>query len=230
MSAHSESKGSRMTTIPGMATTPSEPAPANDGPRIAAGPDAAKVTQILTEAFHADGMWAAWAFPNAQTRRANREAVFRLFVEGALRFPATWLSAGESAAAVWIPPDESDLSAEQETEIAAWLQATDAATDRILAAFELFQAARPPEPHYYLSLLGTNPRYAGRGHGQRLLAHNLDRIDAEEQPAYLDTSDELVPLYGRFGFQVVGSFVLPDHGPRVNTMWRSCRRGVTPPR
>ena len=77
----------------------------------------------------------------------------------------------------------------------------------------------PAEPHYYLSLFGTDPACAGRGYGQRLLAHNLAAIDTEGAAAYLDCADGLVPLYTRFGFSVTGSFFLPD-GPRSNGMWR----------
>jgi len=35
-------------------------------------------------------------------------------VEGALRYPWVWLTAGRTATAVWIPPDGTDLSDAQE--------------------------------------------------------------------------------------------------------------------
>ncbi len=189
--------------------------------------DAATLTRLLTGAFHADGVWGAWAFPDRETRWANRHAMFRLFIEGALRYPFSWLSYGKTAASVWIPPGGTDLSADQEVALEAQVASGDGiAVDRVLKAFELFDGTRPSVPHYYLSLLGTDPVHAGRGHGQRLLSHNLAQIDAEGgAPAYLDTSDLLVPLYGRHGFQVVATFVLPN-GPKVNGMWRERRRPV----
>lgn len=190
-------------------------------PRLATPDDVATVTRILAAAFHADGIWGEWAFPKRRTRRANRQAAFGAFVAGGLRHGASWLAARDTAAAVWIPPGGSELSVEQEREFVGWLRSGDAAVDRILGAFDMFEEARPTEPHYYLSLLGTAPAFAGNGHAQRLLAHNLARLDGEEASAYLETSDQLVPLYRRFGFQLIGSFVLPDDGPRVNGMWRS---------
>ena len=180
------------------------------------------MTRVLTDAFHADGVWGAWAFPVAQSRRPNREAMFRIFVEGALRYPWTWLMPGDTAASVWIPPTGSDVSPEQEAALESLLLGSDAATDRILRAFELLEAARPSDPHYHLSLLGTDPLHAGHGHGQALLADNLAHLDAEGAAAYLDTADHLVALYERYGFRHVGSFVLPD-GPRTNMMWRDPR-------
>ena len=73
--------------------------------------------------------------------------------------------------------------------------------------------------HYYLTLLGSDPTIAGHGIGSRLLRHTLTLIDAAGSPAYLETSDDLVPFYRRFDFDVADTFALPD-GPRVNTMWR----------
>lgn len=194
-------------------------------PASAGEADAARLTRLLTDSFHADGVWGSWAFPQPETRRTNRRALFELFVEGALRYPCSWLAEGETAASVWIPPGGTDLSAAQEAALEALLRVSSGVDlDRVQHAFEMFDSVRPAEPHYYLSLLGTDPAHAGCGHGQRLLAHNLAWIDAQgEVGAYLDTSDELVPLYRRHGFQVIASFVLRD-GPRVNGMWREAAR------
>ena len=89
------------------------------------------------------------------------------------------------------------------------------------AALEVFEQSHPHEaPHYYLSLLGTDPRHLGHGYGLALLADNLRRIDEEAMPAYLEASNPAnLPLYERYGFRQVGSFALPG-GPEVPTMWR----------
>jgi GNAT superfamily N-acetyltransferase len=96
----------------------------------------------------------------------------------------------------------------------------DRQADQILRAFDLFESVTPGEPHYYLSLLGTDPAHAGHGHGQRLLSHNLTLIDAEGASAYLECADDLVGFYAKFGFRQINSIVLPD-GPRSNGMWRA---------
>lgn len=96
---------------------------------------------------------------------------------------------------------------------------------RVSRAFELFEAAHPrEEPHYYLSLLATDPAHRSHGHGLRLLADNLRRLDAEGASAYLEASNPAnVPLYERHGFKLLGAFDLPDGGPTVHTMWRTPR-------
>ena len=99
-------------------------------PAIAGEADAATLTRLLTDSFHADDMWGVWAFPNRETHRSNRHAMFSLFVEGALRDPCSWLSDRKTAASVWIPPGGTDLSADQESALEALLSASD--VDRAL--------------------------------------------------------------------------------------------------
>ena len=89
----------------------------------------------------------------------------------------------------------------------------------MLAAFERFEDARPTDPHYYLTLLGTDPHHAGSGLGQRLLRSNLGFIDHAGEAAYLEARDERVALYQRFGYQVISRFDLTG-GLTVNGMWR----------
>jgi len=92
--------------------------------------------------------------------------------------------------------------------------------------FERFDAAHPhAEPHYYLSLLATHPDHRGAGHGMRLLAENLERIDQEGLPAYLESTNPANnDRYGRVGFEVVGSFEGFVPGSVITTMWRAAQR------
>ena len=85
-----------------------------------------------------------------------------------------------------------------------------AGASRVLAAFDAFDAAHPhDEPHYYLSLLGTDPAHYGHGYGLGLLGENLRIVDAEGMPAYLEASNPAnVPLYERYGFRQLDQFEL----------------------
>lgn len=194
-------------------------------PRVATQDEAGTVTELVVSAFYNDPTWA-WAFPDPDARRDQHRAFWRVFVEGALRYPWVWLAAGDVATSVWIPPGGTDMSEDQESTLAALLaDLRDPAPTRVSRAFDLFEAAHPRgEPHYYLSLLATDPAHRGQGHGLRLLADNLRRIDAEGASAYLEASNPAnVPLYERYGFRLRGVFDLPDGGPTVHTMWRTPR-------
>ena len=68
-------------------------------PRVATEADADLVTRVLVDAFRGDPMWGMWAFPKRRGRRANRHVVFRTFVAGALRYPATWVAPSDAAIA-----------------------------------------------------------------------------------------------------------------------------------
>ena len=189
-------------------------------PRVATPADAPLVTRILVDAFHDDPMWGPWAFPDPRTRQQHRETVFRMLVDGALRYPCVWLSSDNAATAVWIPPGGSELSPAQEQVIDSVLhESLGARATAVLHAFEMFARARPTHPHYYLTLLGTVPMHRGRYAGQRMLSANLEHVDAARAAAYLEARDELVPLYERFGFRLLSRFALSD-GPTVNRMWR----------
>lgn len=88
---------------------------------------------------------------------------------------------------------------------------------------EAVDAARPAEAHWYLKVIGTDPRARGTGAGKALLNHRLAEADRYGAPAYLESSAEAnLPFYERFGFRLRGE--IPAFGT-VNTygMWRPAR-------
>jgi len=193
--------------------------------RVAGPADLDAVTTIITLAFAEDPVWGP-AFAGAPGPDERRE-IWRCYLDAAIRFPWTWLSAGGEAASVWFPPGEEEMTADQwGAFVALFGRHLGQDADEVVALFERFEAAHPrAEPHYYLSLLGTHPDHRGAGHGMRLLADNLERIDTEGMAAYLESTNPANnPRYGRVGFEVVGSFEGHVPGSVITTMWRPARR------
>jgi GNAT superfamily N-acetyltransferase len=94
-------------------------------------------------------------------------------------------------------------------------------TLQLLAAID---ALHPKEPHWYLATLGTEPDRQGHGIGSALLASTLAQVDREGMPAYLESSKERnVPLYARYGFEVIDEFHGPGQAPPLWRMWREPR-------
>lgn len=190
--------------------------------RLASDADVPAAVETLARAFYADPVWS-WAFPQPERRLAQHRAVWRLVAEAAVSYESAWLTGDCAAVALWIPPGRPELRPEDEKRLPSLLaeQLGDGAA-RALETFERFEAAHPErEPHYYLSLLGTNPDHSGKGLGIGLLADGLARIDAEGMPAFLESSNPInTPRYERLGFAVCGEFDLPDDGPSVSQMWR----------
>lgn len=190
--------------------------------RVATERDLEPATELLTAAFAGDPVWG-WAFPD----RADLEAWWRFNIRSALRFPWVWVLGDFAAVAMWIPPGESELTEEEEAQVEPMVRrlAGPRATE-VLELLERFESSHPGDgpPHFYLSLLGTDPARRGHGYGMTLLEHNLDLIDREQMPAYLESSNPgNDPRYERRGFRRVGEFNRPDEKLTVATMWRDAR-------
>jgi len=200
-------------------STPEEP-----GPRLASPHDADEVVSILVSAFYEDPTWG-WAFPDPARRAEQHRRLWGLFVAGAMRYPWVWLTPGNTATSVWIPPEGTEFSPAQESEMEALIVqmcGAGAEAARVMHTHEMFDRAHPRDvPHFYLTLLATRVEHQGHGYGLDLLAENLRLVDQTGMPSYLEASNPAnVPLYERHGFTVRGSFTLPGDGPEVFTMWR----------
>jgi GNAT superfamily N-acetyltransferase len=187
--------------------------------------DSATVTQIICRAFHEDPTWS-WAFPDPSRRQSQYAVFWEFLIVGAMRYPWVFMTDAGESAAVWIPPGGTELAEEVEAEVEPLLG--DLVGPRAGEAMELlarFDAVHPrDEPHFYLSLLGTDPAHAGHGLGMALLAENLERIDQEGMPAYLESSNPANNhRYERHGFAKVGEFFPPGSDIPVTTMWRDAR-------
>src|SRR5438132_9796907 len=182
--------------------------------------DRDRITTIITLAFENDPLWSR-ALSRGDGRTEHRLAFWRLFVDGALRYPWTWLTADGEATSLWIPPGGTELAPQQEERVAEMAaEHLGPAAENFLELLARFEAAHPRgEPHYYLTLIGTHPDHRGHGIGMRLLAHNLGLIDAEHLPAYLESSNPANNRrYASVGFEPVGEFSYPGNGPIVTTM------------
>lgn len=192
-------------------------------PRVATEADLESLTNTLTLAFEHDPLWR-WAFPEPGTL----EPFWRMFIGSALRYRQVWVVDSYAAAASWIPPGGSELTEEGEEQVEPLLRSL--IGDRaplVMTLLERFEEAHPRDrPHYYLSLLGTHPDHRGKGLGMALLAENLELIDAEGMPAYLESTNPANDLrYEGVGFRKIGAFSTPDGARTVATMWREPRIG-----
>jgi GNAT superfamily N-acetyltransferase len=190
--------------------------------RIATAAELDATSALIARAFYNDPTWS-WAFPDDSKRLGQHKPFWRIFVNRAIEHRSAWVVDKFASASIWVPPGKPEMTEQDELELDALLaRMVPKRADLILDAFELFEEAHPrEEEHWSLSLLGTDPDARGRGTGLGLLARNLEMIDEQGLPAYLEASNPAnVALYERLGFETVGGFQLPDGGPFVTTMWR----------
>lgn len=88
----------------------------------------------------------------------------------------------------------------------------------------------PETPHAYLGFLAVTPDRQGRGIGGRLLREHHERLDAQQQPAYLVASSAAsARLYERHGYRPLEPLErhllgLPN-GRSMYRMWRAPQGG-----
>ena len=180
--------------------------------------NAKTLVDVISEAFATDPVWT-WAFPML----AVRSRFWGLLVKNALRYPHVLKTQNFEAVSVWIPPYGHELTQEDKDYLPALIEELvgKRATD-VLELLQSFDDAHPHhEPHYYLSLLATQNKYRGNGYGMGLLKDGLARIDVENMPAYLESSNPINNhRYETVGFSPVATFQTPGDGPPVTGMWR----------
>jgi ribosomal protein S18 acetylase RimI-like enzyme len=193
--------------------------------RRATAADVAALARSLARAFHDDPV-SRWACPPAALRPRVLERFYVTRLHQLLAEEEVWTDASLSAGALWAPPERWRTTLGQDLALARSM-----AVPRLLPRLPLVlrgmlgaerqHPATPP--HWYLSILGTDPAAQGRGLGSQLLAAVLGRCDEDGVGAYLESSKESnVAFYARHGFRVTRELRLP-RGPRLWAMWRDPR-------
>jgi GNAT superfamily N-acetyltransferase len=182
------------------------------------------IVATLTSAFFADPLWGP-AFPDVDRRAAQASTMWRLFATSSLRYPWTRVTPNAESVAMWIPPGGSELTPDEEGALETLLVDTAGreAAEAILAIYDRLEAARPDDPHFYLTLLGTHDAHRGKGLGMALVRESLTRIDALGAAAYLESSNPANNArYQSVGFTPLDDLTIAT-GHTVTTMWRPAR-------
>lgn len=188
---------------------------------VAAGEEAAATATIVL-AFSADPT-ARWTWPLAHQYVAGMSRLVQAFGGGAFAHGTACRTEEFTGAALWLSPgvhpDEAMLD-----EI---LQSTLSSPhrDEVSAVFERMAKYHPGEPHWYLPLIGVDPAYQGKGHGDALMSYALKRCDRDQVPAYLEsTNPRNISLYRRHGFEPLGAIQAGSSPTVVPMLRRPSRR------
>jgi ribosomal protein S18 acetylase RimI-like enzyme len=179
-----------------------------------------RAIQTLVLAFSADP-FMRWILPGPAAY-LDSFADMAVALGGRAFEHGTAYCAGDFAAtALWLPsgvqPDDPELEKLIAERVPASRQET------LIGIIGQLEQYHPPEPHWYLPLIGVDPTQQGRGFGSTLLERALEACDAARQPAYLESSNARnIPLYERHGFEVAGEIQIGD-APPVWPMLRSAR-------
>lgn len=126
-----------------------------------------------------------------------------------LRYGAVYAAEDGLGAAIWSGPEKPHLPFSHLLASGllpgVWRMGP-AAWQRLLALNEQYEKIHHREavPHWYLLLLGVEPREQGKGIGGALLEPVLSKADASGHPCWLETTTEQnVRFYQKRGFEVV---------------------------
>lgn len=163
--------------------------------------DEAAVYAILALAFSGDPA-TRWSWPDPKSYLEAFPHFARAFGGAAFKHGGAH-RIGSAGAALWLPPGAMPDGAA----LGALMHRTADAGTAVDGPQVMQQMARchPPEPHWYLPLIGVDPAHQGKGLGAALLEHATDRFDRDGMTAYLESSNPRnIALYERHGFEIVG--------------------------
>jgi GNAT superfamily N-acetyltransferase len=207
-------------TTAGLTALPVRPACREDFPELA---------EVLARAFCDDPV-TAWFYPDDAKRMEHARRFFAIRLRQLLGQELIFTTPDRAGAALWTRPDRWREDLRQALMLVPMLPVLLPRILRSARAVREIERRHPAAPHYYLSVLGTEPERQGEGIGSALLAPVLERCDAGGVPAYLESSKESnVPFYARHGFAVTERMELPG-GPPLWLMWRSPRTSRPAPR
>lgn len=185
--------------------------------------DVPALGDTLARAFDDDPIFGA-ILPDVAHRRRALPALFREWIRRLHlhRADASFTTDDCGGAALWSPPGQWHIALLQQALMAPKM--IGALRGRTLVALRTLlaiESLHPKEPaHWYLRVVGCDPSRQGQGIGAALLRPMLERCDAEEIGAYLESSNEKnITFYRRHGFEVVRELTTPV-GPKAFLMWR----------
>jgi GNAT superfamily N-acetyltransferase len=186
--------------------------------------DLPAIGRAMAAAFADDPVWMWLASPKADWDR-RAPAWFETEARSQLRGHGEVLVDEEGrGAAIWTPPEHWRSGIGEGVRLAVpSLRLFRSRLPRSLRALQQIERHHAREPHWYLAIIGTDPRYQGLGIGSALIRAVTERCDEEGLGAYLESSkEENVPFYARHGFKVTRQLEAAG-GPPMWLMWRDPR-------
>jgi ribosomal protein S18 acetylase RimI-like enzyme len=184
--------------------------------------DLSALGKILARAFNDDPM-SNWICLQDRHRKERIIRSMNLALHLVLPFGQIYTTKDQTGAAAWMPPGKTDFGFGQVLMLLSkGIRVTGIRHGiSLLIVGLMIGKRRPKTPHWYLSLIGVEPSFQGKGIGCALLQPILNRCDQDHLPAYLETQKERnVSFYKHRGFEVKERLKLPYGAPDCFCMLR----------
>jgi ribosomal protein S18 acetylase RimI-like enzyme len=175
--------------------------------------DKAAAVDTVVMAFASDPV-SRWSWPQAQQYLASMPRLVSAFAGRSFDHGSAYCTDAYAGVALWLPPgvhpDEERLAELIESTMSASLR------HEVFSVFEQMAKYHPTDPHWFLPLIGVDPAHRGKGLGDALMTHALQRVDRDHVAAYLEsTNPRNMSLYRRHGFDVLGTIQVGSSPPLV---------------
>jgi ribosomal protein S18 acetylase RimI-like enzyme len=187
--------------------------------------DFGPLAHVLARAFYDDPV-TEWFYPNARRRLLHARLFFAIRLRQLAPQELIFTTPELTGASLSALPGHWREDTRQSLMLLPMLPILLPRIRRVAGAVREIERHHPEEPHFYLSVIGTEPELQGRGIASALLAPVLERCDAGGVPAFLECSKESnVRFYSHHGFVVTDRIDLPggpggQPGPPLWLMWR----------
>ena len=164
---------------------------------------------------------ARFAWPAARDYLKAMPLAIHEFAGACFEHGTAYITADYYGTALWLPPGVQPNGEALEKVFRD--TAKPEHMDDLLATFEKMDQSHPKEAHWYLPMIGVDPKAQGKGLGTELMRYAIGRCDQHRALAYLETaSPRNIPFYERFGFEVMEQFQM-GAAPRMTSMLRRPR-------
>jgi ribosomal protein S18 acetylase RimI-like enzyme len=175
--------------------------------------DEARAIGTVVLAFAGDPV-SRWNWPQAEAYLTNMPRLVSALGGRAFENGSAYGADALAGVALWLPPgvhpDQETLEQIVRTRVPATIRGN------VFAVFEQMAKYHPPEPHWFLPLIGVDPAHQGRRYGDALMTYALERCDRDHMPAYLEsTNPRNISLYRRHGFEALGRIQVGSSPPLV---------------
>jgi ribosomal protein S18 acetylase RimI-like enzyme len=186
--------------------------------------------ELLARA-HFDDPGSRYIIPEDDARARLSPNLFTASLRYGYLYGLCHITAGSmDGAAMWLTPGHTDRPVWKMIRsglVSAYLKVGIDRVDRglnYIHSTEEWHKRCVAGPHWYLFLIGVEPRCQGQGIGSALLRPVLARADEQHLPCYLETGNgRNVAFYEKHDFAVVHEANVPKGGPHIWCMLRNPR-------
>jgi ribosomal protein S18 acetylase RimI-like enzyme len=174
--------------------------------------------KTLEQAFYTDPL-LNFIYGDSINKPGKLNLFFKVTFRLAALYGDCFATAEKDGVLMMLPPDQTKMTigkAYRSGLLAATFKMGWASLSRMMAFMDFAEKghkAAAAFDHYYIMTVGVLPERQGRGIGKKLMTRALEVVDAHKMPCYLETQNENnVPIYQKFGFEVVSDEELPGGG------------------